>query len=139
MLGSHDGNVTLLKRQYQYDAVGQLPDIHDTRRGHLAYQYDPVGRPLQTTSSLGAENYAFDPAGNLLDEKTQEFNSPLESDPRRNKHDGHVEASIIKRYAEKNNILVQEIAASTPICVNCEETIMGYGAKPVSPLRRRRA
>ncbi len=45
-LGSHDGKSTLLKRQYQYDAVGQLTDIHDTRRGHLAYQYDPVGNLL---------------------------------------------------------------------------------------------
>ncbi|MCO7522887.1 hypothetical protein, partial [Pseudomonas sp. 1] len=26
-----------------------------------------------------------DPAGNLLDDKTQELNRPLESDPRRNK------------------------------------------------------
>ncbi|AVD82340.1 type IV secretion protein Rhs [Pseudomonas sp. SWI6] len=84
-LGSHDGKSTLLKRQYQYDAVGQLTDIHDTRRGHLAYQYDPVGRLLQATSRLGVETFAFDPAGNLLDQKTQELNRPLESDPRRNK------------------------------------------------------
>ncbi|MFF7106231.1 RHS repeat-associated core domain-containing protein [Pseudomonas sichuanensis] len=85
LLGSHDGKSTLLKRQYQYDAVGQLTDIHDTRRGHLAYQYDPVGRLLQATSRLGVETFAFDPAGNLLDDKTQELNRPLESDPRRNK------------------------------------------------------
>uniref|UniRef100_UPI00048A20DC RHS repeat domain-containing protein n=1 Tax=Pseudomonas taiwanensis TaxID=470150 RepID=UPI00048A20DC len=69
-LGSHDGKSTLLKRQYQYDAVGQLTDIHDTRRGHLAYQYDPVGRLLQATSRLGVETFAFDPAGNLLGQKT---------------------------------------------------------------------
>ncbi|MCG8295374.1 RHS repeat-associated core domain-containing protein, partial [Pseudomonas entomophila] len=85
LLGSHDGQSTLLKRQYQYDAVGQLTDIHDTRRGHLAYRYDPVGRLLQATSRLGVETFTFDPAGNLLDDKTQELNRPLESDPRRNK------------------------------------------------------
>ena len=31
------------------------------------------------------KTFAFDPAGNLLDQKTQELNRPLESDPRRNK------------------------------------------------------
>ncbi|MFJ4347445.1 RHS repeat-associated core domain-containing protein [Pseudomonas sp. NPDC089401] len=85
LLGSHDGTSTMLKRQYRYDAVGQLTDIQDSRRGHLAYQYDPVGRLLQATSRMGVETFAFDPAGNLLDEKTQELNRPLESDPRRNK------------------------------------------------------
>ncbi|WP_367237382.1 RHS repeat-associated core domain-containing protein [Pseudomonas sp. Rh2] len=84
-LGSHDGPSTLLKRQYRYDAAGQLTNIHDTRRGQLEYQYDPVGRLLQATSRLGVETFAFDPAGNLLDQKTQELNRPLEADPRRNK------------------------------------------------------
>ncbi|MFJ4344801.1 RHS repeat-associated core domain-containing protein [Pseudomonas sp. NPDC089401] len=84
-LGSHDGQSTVLKRQYRYDAAGQLANIHDTRRGQLEYQYDPVGRLLQATSRLGVETFAFDPAGNLLDQKTQELNRPLEADPRRNK------------------------------------------------------
>lgn len=70
LLGGHDGKSTLLKRWDPFDAVGQQADIRDTRRGHLAYQYDLVGCPLQTTSRLGAETYAFDPAGNLLDEET---------------------------------------------------------------------
>ncbi|WP_325166796.1 hypothetical protein, partial [Pseudomonas sp. LAM2023] len=34
---------------------------------------------------LGAKTFAFDPAGNLLDQKSQELNRPLEADPRRNK------------------------------------------------------
>ncbi|MFJ4344025.1 RHS repeat-associated core domain-containing protein [Pseudomonas sp. NPDC089401] len=84
-LGSHDSQSTLLKRQYRYDAAGQLTNIHDTRRGQLEYQYDPVGRLLQATSRLGVETFAFDPAGNLLDQKTQELNRPLEANPRRNK------------------------------------------------------
>ena len=84
LLGSHDGKSTLLKRQYQYDGAGQLTDIHDSRRGQLAYQYDPVGRLLQATSRLGVETFAFDPAGNLLDEKTQQMHRPLDQAPRRN-------------------------------------------------------
>ncbi|WP_367237058.1 RHS repeat-associated core domain-containing protein [Pseudomonas sp. Rh2] len=84
-LGSHDSPSTLLRRQYRYDAAGQLTNIHDTRRGPLEYQYDPVGRLLKATSRLGVETFAFDPAGNLLDQKTQELNRPLEADPRRNK------------------------------------------------------
>ncbi|WP_422403998.1 RHS repeat-associated core domain-containing protein, partial [Pseudomonas sp. GZD-209] len=83
-LGSHDGKSVLIKRQYHYDPVGQLTDIHDSRRGQLAYQYDPLGRLLQANSRLGAETFAFDPAGNLLD-KTQQLNRPLEQDARRNK------------------------------------------------------
>ncbi len=85
LLGSHDGQSTLLKRQYRYDAAGQLTNIHDSRRGPLEYQYDPVGRLLKATSRLGVETFAFDPAGNLLDQKSQELNRPLEADPRRNK------------------------------------------------------
>ncbi|AZL73602.1 RHS repeat-associated core domain-containing protein [Pseudomonas oryziphila] len=85
LLGSHDGQSTLLKRQYRYDAASQLTNIHDSRRGQLEYQYDPVGRLLKATSRLGVETFAFDPAGNLLDQKTQELNRPLEADPRRNK------------------------------------------------------
>ena len=85
LLGSHDGKSTLLKRQYQYDGAGQLTDIHDSRRGQLAYQYDPVGRLLQATSRLGVETFAFDPAGNLLDEKTQQLNRPLDQAPKGNR------------------------------------------------------
>ncbi|OUM32589.1 hypothetical protein B8W70_07420, partial [Pseudomonas sp. 1239] len=85
LLGSHDGKSTLLKRQYQYDGAGQLTDIHDSRRGQLAYQYDPVGRLLQASSRLGVETFAFDPAGNLLDEKTQQLNRPLDQAPKRNR------------------------------------------------------
>ncbi|UVK83644.1 DUF6531 domain-containing protein [Pseudomonas sichuanensis] len=93
-LGSHDGKTALLKRQYEYDTVGQLTDIHDSRRGQLAYQYDPLGRLLQANSRLGAETFAFDPAGNLLDE-TQQLNRPLEEDARRNK----VMDNLLRTYA----------------------------------------
>lgn len=58
----------LLHRQYQYDAVGQPSGIRDMRRGTLRYRYDPVGRLLAAHSALGSETFAFDPAGNLLDD-----------------------------------------------------------------------
>lgn len=65
----------LLKRLYHYDKVGQLTDIHDKRRGHIEYKYDPVGRLLQANSALGQETFAFDPASNIIDpNKTQPSN-----------------------------------------------------------------
>ncbi|WP_342308234.1 DUF6531 domain-containing protein [Burkholderia pyrrocinia] len=65
-----DGN-RLLVRRYRYDASGQLTDINDTRRGQLAYRYDPVGRLLEAQSRLGHETFAFDPASNLIDPTEQ--------------------------------------------------------------------
>ncbi|MCW7540674.1 RHS domain-containing protein [Aquabacterium sp. A7-Y] len=53
-------------RRYRYDQAGQLDHIEDSRRGRLAYRYDPVGRLLQATSALAKETFAFDPAGNIL-------------------------------------------------------------------------
>ncbi|MEN8639315.1 RHS repeat-associated core domain-containing protein [Pseudomonas sichuanensis] len=108
LLGSHDGQSTLLKRQYRYDAASQLTNIHDSRRGQLEYQYDPVGRLLQATSRLGVETFAFDPAGNLLDQKTQELNRPLEADPRRNKLMDNLlreYAGTHYRYDERGNLI----------------------------------
>lgn len=78
LLGRSDDNSTLLKRQYQYDAVGQLTELNDTRRGPLTYRYDPVGRLISAASRLGVENFAFDPASNLLDEKVTEVRRPLD-------------------------------------------------------------
>ncbi|WP_423772180.1 RHS repeat-associated core domain-containing protein [Acinetobacter gerneri] len=64
----------LLKRLYHYDKVGQLTDIHDKRRGHIEYKYDPVGRLLQANSSLGRETFAFDPASNIINpNKTNQY------------------------------------------------------------------
>lgn len=85
LLGRSDDNSTLLKRAYVYDAAGQLTDIDDTRRGPLAYRYDPVGRLLQAASRLGVETFAFDPAGNLRDDSVQQEHRPLDQDPKRSK------------------------------------------------------
>jgi RHS repeat-associated protein len=85
LLGHSDDKSTLLKREYTYDAAGQLTDINDSRRGPLAYRYDPVGRLLSATSRLGVENFAFDPASNLLDDKTTEIRRPLDQAAPRSK------------------------------------------------------
>ncbi|WP_255263780.1 RHS repeat-associated core domain-containing protein, partial [Pseudomonas aegrilactucae] len=37
------------------------------------------------TSRLGVETFAFDPAGNLLDDKAQQMQRPLDQDPKRNR------------------------------------------------------
>ncbi|MCA7940280.1 RHS repeat-associated core domain-containing protein [Burkholderia cepacia] len=65
------GGSRLLVRRYRYDASGQLTDINDTRRGQLAYRYDPVGRLLEAQSRLSHETFAFDPASNLIDPAEQ--------------------------------------------------------------------
>lgn len=85
LLSGSDDKSTLLKREYQYDAAGQLTGINDSRRGPLAYRYDLVGRLLSATTRQGVETFAFDPASNLLDDKTTNIHRPLDQDPKRNK------------------------------------------------------
>ncbi|MBH9702986.1 RHS repeat domain-containing protein, partial [Burkholderia cepacia] len=69
--GQTGGGNRLLVRHYRYDASGQLTNINDTRRGQLAYRYDPVGRLLEAQSRLGLETFDFDPASNLIDPAEQ--------------------------------------------------------------------
>ncbi|WP_277953331.1 RHS repeat-associated core domain-containing protein [Pseudomonas sp. TH08] len=85
VLGRSDDKSVVLKREYTYDAAGQLNEINDTRRGQLSYRYDPVNRLLSAVSRLGVETFDFDPAGNLLDEKTAEHRRALELTPARSK------------------------------------------------------
>ncbi|MDH2604970.1 type IV secretion protein Rhs, partial [Acinetobacter baumannii] len=49
----------LIQRLYQYDKTGELTAIRDTRRGNIAYKYDPVGRLLEASSKLGKETFNF--------------------------------------------------------------------------------
>jgi RHS repeat-associated protein len=85
LLGRSDDKSMLLKREYTYDAAGQLTNINDSRRGPLAYRYDPVGRLLSAVTRQGVETFAFDPAGNLLDDKATEIRRPLDQTPQRSK------------------------------------------------------
>ncbi|WP_229416049.1 RHS repeat-associated core domain-containing protein [Pseudoduganella armeniaca] len=59
------GMQAAIQRRYRYDRSGQLTSIDDTRRGHIEYRYDPIGRLLAANSALGHETFAFDPAGNI--------------------------------------------------------------------------
>ncbi len=53
-------------RSYQYDAVGQLLGINDSRSGATSYKYDPVGRLIAAASPHSKETFAFDPASNIV-------------------------------------------------------------------------
>ncbi|WP_130910191.1 RHS repeat-associated core domain-containing protein [Pseudomonas sp. Sample_9] len=85
LLSRGDDKSTLLKREYKYDAAGQLTEINDSRRGPLAYRYDPVGRLLTAATRQGVETFAFDPAGNLLDVGATDIRRPLDVMPLRSK------------------------------------------------------
>ncbi|KNH29926.1 type IV secretion protein Rhs [Pseudomonas syringae] len=58
----------LYRRDYAYSANGNLDHIADTRHGQRSYQYDPLNRltRVRHTRDDPAENFAHDPAGNLL-------------------------------------------------------------------------
>ena len=55
------------ERHYQYDKNYLLTQVDDSRLGKLNYQYDPIGRLIKSQSLQNTENFAFDPAGNLID------------------------------------------------------------------------
>jgi RHS repeat-associated protein len=80
----------VVERAYAYDAAGQLVARADSLRGRQDFRYDPTGRILAAMPSAlsgaasgasgqgrintyNAELFAFDPAGNLLPEKTSAF------------------------------------------------------------------
>ncbi len=58
-----------LERRYEYDAAGRLTQRHDDLRGNQHFHYDPTGRILQAKGRI-EEYFAFDPAGNLLPERS---------------------------------------------------------------------
>ena len=55
------------ERHYQYDKNYLLTQVDDSRLGKLNYQYDPIGRLIKSQNPQNTENFAFDPAGNLID------------------------------------------------------------------------
>jgi RHS repeat-associated protein len=94
------GNPLLVQRDYRYDGAGQLEAIRDTHNGAHSYRYDPVGRLLAATSAPGEETFAFDPAGNLLDDTGTRH---IEGNPAQNKQD--YTSSIQGRPALLDNLL----------------------------------
>jgi RHS repeat-associated protein len=59
-----------LWRSYRYNRAGELARKDDGRRGSTDYRYDPAGQLLgqRVAESLTPEQFAWDAAGNLLDE-----------------------------------------------------------------------
>ncbi len=59
-----------LWRSYRYHPSGELAEQNDSLRGNTQYRYDPAGQLLLQTrlSDNSQEQFAWDAAGNLLDE-----------------------------------------------------------------------
>jgi RHS repeat-associated protein len=60
-----------LWRTYRYSAQGELAEQADNTRGALQFEYDPAGQMLRRSKPDGRtdlERFAWDAAGNLLDE-----------------------------------------------------------------------
>ncbi|MCM2494318.1 DddA-like double-stranded DNA deaminase toxin [Burkholderia glumae] len=57
-------------RNYGYDAAGELAESHDSLRGSTQFSYDPAGYLTQrvNTADRQLESFAWDAAGNLLDD-----------------------------------------------------------------------
>ncbi|WP_438301107.1 RHS repeat-associated core domain-containing protein [Pseudomonas sp. NMS19W] len=61
----------LYRRDFAYSANGNLEHIADTRHGQRSYQYDALDRLIRVrhTRDDVPENFAHDPAGNLLQDR----------------------------------------------------------------------
>jgi RHS repeat-associated protein len=59
-----------LWRSYRYDAAGELAELRDSIRGSVQYRYDQAGQLLRCYRSKdqSVEQFAWDAAGNLIDE-----------------------------------------------------------------------
>ncbi|MCG3822964.1 RHS domain-containing protein, partial [Photobacterium damselae] len=58
---------TVRSCDYQYNATGNLAEVHDNRYGVTQYEYDPLDR-LKAAKGAVDEEFAHDPAGNLLEQ-----------------------------------------------------------------------
>ncbi|WP_127491313.1 RHS repeat-associated core domain-containing protein [Acinetobacter calcoaceticus] len=92
----------LVQRLYQYDKTGELTAIKDTRRGNIAYKYDPVGRLLEASSKLGKETFSFDPASNIIDSyHSQKTRSHLQSTEEKNYGYNRLVNNVVKEYLDQ--------------------------------------
>jgi len=101
------GMQAAILRRYRYDRAGQLTSVEDSRRGHIAYRYDPVGRLLSANSALGQETFAFDPAGNIhaVDTAQHEPIARRSSIPKLLDNLLKVYAGVSYRYDERGNVV----------------------------------
>ncbi|MCW8932602.1 MAG: DUF6531 domain-containing protein [Gammaproteobacteria bacterium] len=65
---------TIIQRGYAYDHAGNLATIDDFKKGATHYQYDALNRLAQVKSFV-SEQFAFDPAGNLLAQQNTQDSS----------------------------------------------------------------
>lgn len=92
----------LVQRLYQYDKTGELTAIRDTRRGNIAYKYDPVGRLLEASSKLGKETFSFDPASNIIDSHhSQKAQSHLQSEQEKDYGYNRLVNNVVKEYLDQ--------------------------------------
>lgn len=96
----------LVQRLYQYDKTGELTRIKDTRRGNIAYKYDPVGRLLEASSKLGKETFNFDPASNIIDryndDKAQNNNQSYQQKAEEHGYGyNHLVDNVVKEYLDQ--------------------------------------
>lgn len=67
-----------LWRRYGFDPHGELGEQQDSLRGTTRYEYDPAGRLQQRTDRQTQEQFAWDAAGNLLDDIARKSRGRLE-------------------------------------------------------------
>lgn len=92
----------LVQRLYQYDKTGELTSIRDTRRGNIAYNYDPVGRLLEASSKLGKETFSFDPASNIIDSyHSQKAQSHSQSAEEKDYGYNRLVNNVVKEYLDQ--------------------------------------
>lgn len=101
------GMQAAILRRYRYDRAGQLTSVEDSRRGHIAYRYDPVGRLLAANSALGQETFAFDPAGNIQVPDTTQHEPITRRAPLPKLLDNLLKeyAGVSYRYDERGNVV----------------------------------
>ena len=87
----------LVERRYRYDKAGNLIGSADLRSGTTHYTYDQLGRILEAANAgrNTKEKFAFDPAGNILDELA------------RNAREGSLYRPVGNRIAEFNGTRYQ--------------------------------
>lgn len=56
---------TLSRRTWQYDALGRLTELADSRWGTAQYEYDPIGQLIQAKRGKLTEVFEYDPAQSL--------------------------------------------------------------------------
>ncbi len=71
---------TVIQRGYGYDHAGNLATINDLKKGATHYHYDALNRLTQVKAYV-SEQFAFDPAGNLIAQQSTVDSTPQPTSP----------------------------------------------------------